>query len=369
MQRRLFLKLCGQSLFWAGSIWMRPTMAWSQTAFDYALQGQTLIQTKQFSQAVAALKKAVTLDPQNDWAYGLLGIAYRELGQKARAVEAFNQAVRINPADIISRTNVERLLQRPIARDTQTRKPLTPLEKAAQQEEVQMLDHLKSNQKLDYQVKRVVIDPGHGGFDSGAVGPSGTKEKDVALDIAIRLYNHLNKEGRIKPFLTRTADYYVPLSARTATANQHKADLFISIHINANERRAARGSETYYCAEKASSAEARRVAAFENIALNYDDSTKTHKTAFVEEILFKFKQKLYWQESGRFANHFQDKFKQQLPLKSRGIHSANFFVLRRAKMPAILLEAGFISNPDNEAMLKQASFRQKIADAIRIGLT
>ena len=88
----------------------------------------------------------------------------------------------------------------------------------------------------------------------------------------------------------------------------------------------------------------------------------------IEEILFKFEQELYWNESGKFARTFQDRIKSHIPMKSRGVHSANFYVLRRAKMPSILLETGFISNSNDEALLKQPAFRDKIVDAISRGL-
>jgi N-acetylmuramoyl-L-alanine amidase len=180
----------------------------------------------------------------------------------------------------------------------------------------------------------------------------------------------LKAEGRVKSFLTRTGDYYVPLSARTVTANQFQADLFISIHINANEKRSPHGSETYYCSEKASSAEARKVAALENSVLKFDEPYKKIPGYInIEEILLKFEQQLYWNESGKFAKTFQERFKQKLPLKSRGVHSANFYVLRRTKMPSILLETGFVSNADDEAKLKQPRFRYQIAEAVARGLT
>lgn len=94
---------------------------------------------------------------------------------------------------------------------------------------------------MQYQMRRVVIDPGHGGFDSGAVGPSGLKEADVNLQIGKMLAEMLNSKGNIQAFMTRRGDYFVPLSERTVVANQYRADLFVSVHINANESRAANG--------------------------------------------------------------------------------------------------------------------------------
>ena len=370
MERRSFLKLLGQGLFVSCGFLTCSSLAWARDAFGLALEGQDLIQKKNFAQAVIVLNKAVDLDPDSDWAFGLLGRAYRELGQKAEAVTAFRNAIRLNPQDSYSRMMLEIMTQKPIpGLKKMRRQPLSSLEKQAYEEEVVMKSRIKAEKDLAYNVRRVVIDPGHGGFDSGAVGRNGMKEKDVTLDLARRLHERLKYNAKIKSFLTRTGDYYVPLSARTATANQYQADLFISMHINANEKSTSHGSETYYCSEKASSAEAEKVAALENAVIQYDEIYKQRPDYIdIEAILFKFEQRLYWNESGKFANAFQERFKKRLPLKSRGVHSANFYVLRTAKMPSILLETGFISNPDNEARLKNPDFREKIVDAIFMGL-
>ncbi len=365
MKRRAFLKLLSKGIIASSGCLAYPFVAWAESSFDYALKGQDLIQQKKFAEAIVVLQKAVNADPQNDWAYGLLARAYLGHDKKTESVAAFREAVRINPNDSYSRMMIEKITQKPIPRLKIKQRPLTPLEKNARQEEAMMLNKLKAEKGLGYNVKRVVIDAGHGGFDSGAVGKNGLKEKDVTLDLALKLHERLKAGGRIKSFLTRTGDYYIPLSARTVTANQHHCDLFISIHINANKNRTAHGSETYFCSEKASSAEAEKVAALENSVLKFDDPYK-QKPGYIdiEEILFKFEQKLYWSESGKFAHSFQQRFKKNLPFRSRGVHSANFYVLRRAKMPSILLEAGFISNIDEETMLKQPSFRDKIVDSI-----
>lgn len=369
MQRRSFLKLLGQGIFASCGYLAIPSFSRAANAFEYALKGQDLIQKQDYAKAIEVLKKAVEMDHESDWAFGLLGRAYHGAGKQAEAVSAFRKAVRINPADTYSRMMIEIMTQKPIPGLKKSKKPPTQLEQYALQEEEAMLKKIEAEKGLGYKVKRVVIDAGHGGFDSGAVGPTGLKEKDITLDLALRLHEKLKSEGKIRSFLTRTGDYYVPLSARTVTANQHQADLFISMHINANEKREPHGSETFYCSEKASSAEAEKVAALENSVLKFDEPYKK-KTGYIdiEEILLKFEQQLYWSESGKFAKTFQERFKQKLPLKSRGVHSANFYVLRRAKMPAILLETGFISNPNNEEMLKQQNFRHQIVDAVARGL-
>jgi N-acetylmuramoyl-L-alanine amidase len=344
-------------------------MAWGKSAFDYALEGQNLIAAKRFAEARDALKQAVRLDPKSDWAHGLLGRAYHGLDQRAEAVAAFREAVRLNSADTYSRMMIEIITQKPINRLKKPQRPPTPLEKKAKAEEEAVIGKFSSEGGLTYRVKRVVVDPGHGGFDSGAVGPTGLKEKDVAFDLAQRVNQRISETGKIKSFLTRTGDYYIPLSDRTVIANQYQADLFVSIHINANENRRAHGCETYFCSETASSKEAAQVAAFENAVLKYDEPFKKRLGYIdVEEILFHFERRLYWEESSKFAGTFQNRFQQALPFKSRGVHSANFFVLRRAKMPSILLETGFISNHTEEAELKKASVRDKIAAAVVRGL-
>ena len=369
MYRRSFLKLLGQGVWVTSGLLTFASVGWAKNALDYALQGQDLIQKKRYAQAIDLLNQAIALDPDSDWAYGLLGRAYRGLDQTAQAVAAFREAVRLNPDDTYSRMMIDMMTQKPISDLQKKIRPMTALEKEALAEESRMLSRMQVEKGLDYHVKRIVIDPGHGGFDSGAVGPSGLKEKDVTLDLALRLHESLKSEGETLSFLTRTGDYYVPLTTRTVIANQHQADLFISIHINASENRRSHGSETYFCSEKASSAEAEKVAALENSVLKYDEPFKTEPGHIsIEDILFKFEQKLYWGESGRFAKKFQQRIERDLPLVSRGVHSANFSVLRRAKMPSILLETGFISNANEEAMLKAPAFREKIVAALGKGL-
>lgn len=369
MERRRFLNLLGRGLFVSSLAGIFPTIACGKTAFDYALEGQDFLQSGAYQKAVEALLKAVKEDPESDWAYGLLGRSYRALQKNAEAVDAFRKAVRLNPEDVYSRMMIEMITQKPVPRLKKETEPLTPLEINAQKEEATILTSLQSDEELTYNVKRVVIDPGHGGFDSGALGGYGLKEKEVTLDIALMLYQRIAYEGKIRPFLTRTADYYVPLSDRTTIANQFQADLFISIHINASKNRNAQGSETYYCSERASNREAARVASLENAVLKYDEPI-TRKEGYIdiEEILFRFEQKLNWKESGVFASTFQRRFEEKLPLDSRGVNAANFFVLRRAKMPSILLEIGFISNTNDEARLKQRAFRERVADSIMWGL-
>ncbi|MBW2170737.1 MAG: tetratricopeptide repeat protein, partial [Deltaproteobacteria bacterium] len=176
MDRRNFLKWMGKGFVGASGIFLCPSgVAWGKSGFDYALEGQNLIAAKRFAEAKDVLKEAVRLDPKSDWAQGLLGRAYYGLGQRAEAVSAFREAVRLNPNDTYSRMMIEIITQKPIDRPDKPVRPPTPLEKAARAEEEAMLGQLRSDGGLAYQVKRVVIDAGHGGFDPGAVGPTGLK--------------------------------------------------------------------------------------------------------------------------------------------------------------------------------------------------
>ncbi len=369
MDRRAFLTQMGKGALGLSGALLVPGLLSGSSALEYALKGQALIENREYAAAVEVLTRAVRIDPSSDWAFGLLGRALRELGRSAEAVAAFRSAVRINPGDTYSRMMIDIISQKPLVGSRRKTRANAKDERAALNESREMTRTLTADGGLGYRVNRVVIDPGHGGFDPGAVGQNGLEEKAVTLDLARRLHRHLQADGRIKSFLTRTGDYYVPLSERTVIANQYRADLFISIHINASKNRQAHGSETYFCSEQASSAEAARVASLENAVLSYDDKKQRREGYLdIEQILSAFGQKLNWKESGNFATGFQQRLKNGLPFKSRGIHSANFFVLRKAKMPAILLEAGFISNPAEEALLGQAEFRAKVVGAIARGI-
>ena len=322
------------------------------------LQGQELLGRGQYDQAAQVLERAGALDPENTWILEMLGRSYYRIGQRENAVTVFRKIRQLEPDNHIARAWVEMLTQTPLPRKPKER-PLTQLEREAMAEEDAMLSRLEGKDSAEYQIRRVVLDPGHGGFDSGAVGPTGLKEADINLQIGKMLADSLNSQGNIKAFLTRRGDYFVPLSERTVVANQYRADLFVSIHINANENRTAKGSETYFCAEKASSEEAQRVAEFENSVIKYEEESAYQEGMIdLEDLLFKAERKLYWHQSERFAQASQEGLKKNTEVRSRGIHSANFYVLRKNRMPSILLEVAFISNPEEEAMLKRPEFLQ-----------
>ena len=219
----------------------------------------------------------------------------------------------------------------------------------------------------------IVLDPGHGGHDPGAVGHKGLYEKDVVLDIALKLKKILSKKKNNKVFLTREKDVFIPLVERTAFANSKHADLFVSIHANANPDRKARGIETYLL-NWTDEEEAIRVAARENqISIK---SMKAHMNKYkneVDMILADLERGYKREESLKLANYVQKLVITTLDerysnIQDRGVKSALFFVLFGAKMSSVLVETSFISNPIEERLLKKNNYREHIAEALAKGI-
>ncbi len=360
-------KALARILVGAGALLLSPERLWAEkNGFDLALEGQDLLAEGDYSQAIQVLKQAASLDPTSEWAWGLLGRAYYQSGDMRNSLDSFRQVLKINPGDTYSRMMVDIITQKPVAPKKKAEESLSPLQKNALAEEEKFFKQYSGTSGLGYRVGRIVLDAGHGGFDPGAVGPSGLQEKNVALDLVQRTASHLDQmDSSLKVFLSRTDDYYVPLSARTTIANQYSADLFLSFHINAADNRKATGIETFFCSEKASSKEAERVAKFENSVLKYDKQPLLDKGYVdIEDILFRFERRRYWDAGGKTAKNLQDVMAKTLDMRNRGVNSANFYVLRRARMPSILLETGFISNPEEERLLSKPEVRAKIASSI-----
>lgn len=210
----------------------------------------------------------------------------------------------------------------------------------------------------------IVIDPGHGGPDSGAVGSNGLLEKEVTLSIARMLKNMLIKERGLKVVLTRESDVLVPLEDRTQIANRSGADLFISIHTNASRERSARGCQTFFLSS-AKTDEARAVAALENSSIRFERPGEAEgEIGNLDYILMDLVQSEYLRESQDLAGIVQERLKQKLSIPSRGVNQAGFVVLNSAYMTAILVETAFISNKKEESLLKKESFQRKIAQAL-----
>lgn len=208
----------------------------------------------------------------------------------------------------------------------------------------------------------VVLDPGHGGRSDGARGSTGTLEKDLVLSVSQKLKNMLEEDLGVKVILTRTADYYVGLKERTAIANNNRADLFLSIHANAAFRKTVQGYETYYLSFSASDLEASQLAQIENKALGVEGDAR--EAPLLEAILWDMAQLEFINESGRFATQVQEELVQSMKGKNRGVRQAPLAVLMGARMPATLVEIGFLSNPSQEIKLNRDSHQERIARAL-----
>jgi N-acetylmuramoyl-L-alanine amidase len=215
--------------------------------------------------------------------------------------------------------------------------------------------------------KIIVIDPGHGGIEQGAVGPSGLREKDVALQLAQRLKVVLEKETALSVVLTRDEDRLVGLDERTAIANHNRADLFFSIHLNASRRTSARGAETYFLSSDATDDEARTLAALENRASGIDEQSvysKGKEGNGLDLVLWDLAQNQYLAESSVLAESMQRHLNALTGTRDRGVRQAPFRVLMGATMPAILVEVAFISNRKEEELLKSLGYRNQVVSAM-----
>ncbi len=218
---------------------------------------------------------------------------------------------------------------------------------------------------LGLKVGKVVIDAGHGGHDTGSIGPSGLREKDVVLDVSQRLAKLIKSRLGAEVLLTRDSDEFVDLNARTALANKAGADLFISVHANSFTNHAVRGVETYYL-NFTTDPWALKVASRENAAA----SKTVHE---LQDLLSKIAMKEKVDESREFAQRMQGVLFNGLStttkgLKDRGVRQAPLMVLIGAKMPAILAEIGFLSNPTDEKLLQSSKYRQQVAEYLFEGI-
>ena len=218
---------------------------------------------------------------------------------------------------------------------------------------------------LGLKIGKIVIDPGHGGHDTGTIGPNGLEEKDLVLDVGRRLGKLLETRLGAEVVYTRKNDTFIPLETRTAVANQARADLFVSIHANSSHDSDARGVETYYL-NFTSSPEALEVAARENAV----SEKSIHE---LQDLVKKIALKEKIEESREFAGDVQESLHSGLAVKSpairdRGVKKAPFIVLIGANMPSILAEISFVSNPTDEHRLATSEYRERIAESLYRGI-
>jgi N-acetylmuramoyl-L-alanine amidase len=217
-------------------------------------------------------------------------------------------------------------------------------------------------------VLTIVLDPGHGGHDTGAIGPSGLMEKDVVLDLALRLRRLLMERLGARVLMTRTEDVFIPLPERTAFANRAKADFFVSLHANAATKRNAVGFETYYFTREPSDSDARASAQRENLVIESDGARGSDQESLLRITLADMAVSRDMRESGEMAEFVLTALDKLLRVENRGVKSGPFYVLATAAMPAILVESAFITNPREERRLQRSEYRQRIAEALFEGI-
>jgi N-acetylmuramoyl-L-alanine amidase len=213
---------------------------------------------------------------------------------------------------------------------------------------------------------RVVIDAGHGGKDTGTIGPNGLMEKDLVLDVALRLGRLINDRLGADVVYTRSSDVFIPLEERTKIANDQHADLFISVHANSSAESSATGVETYYF-NLTSDKKGLDLATREN-------ATSVSSISDLNDMLHRAVLQAKLEESREFAQKIQQALlvnskRMNNKAHDRGVRQAPFVVLIGATMPSILAEIGFVSNPHDERLMKRSDQREKIAEALLRGVT
>lgn len=218
--------------------------------------------------------------------------------------------------------------------------------------------------QLGLGVRRIVLDPGHGGRDPGCIGRGGLKEKDVVLDVCLRL-KKLLEANNFEVFLTRESDIFIPLENRTIIANQKRADLYLSIHANANPDQKKRGIMSFYL-NFSPDPTVNAIAAREN-------ATSSKNISKMKEIIMKIVQNSKIKESQELARIIQQSLVKQLKrrysaVKDMGVKGGPFWVLIGAEMPSVLVEISHLSNPTEESRLKSSQYREEIARGIFTGI-
>lgn len=225
-----------------------------------------------------------------------------------------------------------------------------------------------SQEQEDYRLRKVVIDAGHGGKDPGAIGLK-SEEKDIVLAIALKLGKYINDNHKdVEVLYTRKEDVFVEVFRRADIANENNADLFISIHANASPNKRAYGTETYAMGLHTSK-ENLEVARKENKAILFEDDYSTRYEGYDPNspesfIVFSLMQNTFLYQSLDFASHIQNQFTERVKRFNRGVKQAGFLVLWRTTMPSVLIEVGFISNPDEEKYLMSEEGQNHLASAI-----
>ena len=241
--------------------------------------------------------------------------------------------------------------------------PEIPEAEFASKKMVEMLDE-GARRKIIEPVRKVAIDPGHGGSDNGKMSPSGAMEKNVNLQIALMLRDRLMEELGVEVVMTRTEDELAPFDQRIEAANTAGAQLFISVHCNGWFTSDAGGFEVFFLAP-ARTADEEQLAHDENASMIYEDqSLKSENVGDIDFILWDMVQNEFINESSDLAEMIQREMNKSLGIRNRGVKQAGLRVLKGLKMPGVLVEAAFLSNPKEEKLLLDAEFREKITECI-----
>ena len=220
--------------------------------------------------------------------------------------------------------------------------------------------YIKEN---DNQKKIIVLDPGHGGHDPGAIGYSGVYEKNITLAMSKELKALLDKTGKYKVYLTRSTDKFIPLRDRIKIARKYNADLFMSIHADSAKNRSAKGLSVYTLSETASDKEAAALAERENKADVISGLDLGQHSKEVSDVLINLAQRETMNRSSEFAGFMVQEMKKKVKLVSNTHRFAGFAVLKGPDIPAVLLEIGYLSNRQEEKQLQQKSYRKKLGEA------
>ncbi|GAB4297683.1 MAG: N-acetylmuramoyl-L-alanine amidase AmiB [Methylophaga sp.] len=255
-----------------------------------------------------------------------------------------------------------------IAAKKQTEQEQTPGNAAAQETKVQT-KVTKTSKVLPRRDIVIAIDAGHGGQDPGAIGPNGTKEKDVVLSIAKRLARLVDKEPGMRSYLTRDKDVFISLRQRIRRAHENGADLFISIHADSFHNHRARGSSVYVLSERGASSEAAQILADrENASDLAGGISLEDKDDLLASVLLDLSQTASLEASLEVANTVLSGLKRVGHVHKKQVESAAFVVLKSPDIPSILVETAFISNPEEEKRLRSASHQTRLAQAMMVGI-
>ncbi len=219
---------------------------------------------------------------------------------------------------------------------------------------------------IPIKLRRVVIDPGHGGKDPGAISRSGLQEKNVNLDIALRLKNMFEKNG-VSVVMTRTYDVFIPLTRRAEIANRSGADIFISVHANANHSKSMNGFEVYYISGKISDYQ-RAISSARISAPDIKGASLGSNSNYLKVTLWDMIYTNNRAESIDLAGHLCQTTSRNMRLPVLGVKGANYYVLKNVRIPAVLIEVGFLSNSYEERRLRESAYRQQLAESIFEGI-